>query len=65
MVDVKQEIIDAQDAYIKLLGKELDDNASFLYIHHIFASDAVIKEGKRLRSLIATLKETLMKEAAV
>lgn len=46
-----------QAEYIEFLGKIVDDNAVFLYIHHIRATEEEIETGKRLRAEIAELQK--------
>lgn len=46
---------DAYKEYIAFLEKNIGDNAGFLYVHGIQASDEVVKEGERLRAQIKEL----------
>ena len=57
--DVKEsEIVKALRAYIEFLGKDISKNAGFLYAHRIQASEETVKEGERLRKVIADLSDT-------
>lgn len=54
--NILESLINVQSDYIKLLGSEVDKNASYLYVHGIKCSPEVYEEGKRLREEINKLK---------
>lgn len=63
--DVKAEllykIIEKQDELINFFGKNISDNAMFLQLHHIGASEEDCKKGFNLRKELASLRQQLEK----
>ena len=50
-----KQLVNAQDEYIKLLGKEVEDNAVFLDSRGIRCTQEVYERGCKLRELIKSL----------
>ena len=44
-----EELIKTLEEYIEFLAKDISDNAGYLYVHGIQASDEKIKKGEELR----------------
>ena len=57
-----QKLILAQRDLIAFYGKCISNNAMFLAVHHAGASEEDIKEGERLRKIVAKLEVLIIKE---
>lgn len=50
------ELVKALEEYVEFLGKEIDGNAGFMFVHGMQCSDEKYKKGCELRARIAQLK---------
>lgn len=58
-IKIQEELIKTQNEYIEFLGKELGNNATYLYVHGIIASDGIVKQGSDFRDKIKNLQDKL------
>ena len=59
MKDLRGQLIEKLEELVAFYGKNISDNAVFLSIHHVEASNEDIETGKRLRAEIAELKKQI------
>ena len=52
-----QLVIESQETYISFLGKSISDNASYLQVHNMGATEETIEKGIYLRNNIKQAKE--------
>jgi hypothetical protein len=56
---LKDELIKAQEKYIKFLSDEIDKKTVFLHVHGQGFSDEVVETGKKHREDISLLKQQI------